>query len=348
VEGLDDRTLVVGSRVREEHGLLPVQDHLTRLRDPDPLSDRAVKRRSVHGERELPVLQLLDAVRRDARIGERESGGRRDPTGEARDQEYLPCDGLVTANGMSSDRSDVRWAIAPPPVPSIPVHSSGDSGPSTPQVRFGIRRIFCVGRNYAAHAVEMGGDPDREPPFFFAKPADAAFDASPGVQAAIPYPPDTTDLNHEVELCVAIGLGGRDIPVETALDHVYGYAVALDLTRRDRQREAKAAGRPWAMSKGFDASAPIGQLRPASEVGHPASGRIWLAVDGTLRQDADLDAMIWKAPEVVATLSRTVALAPGDLVLTGTPAGVGAIEPGQHVTAGIEGLSDLSLRVGVP
>ncbi len=244
---------------------------------------------------------------------------------------------------MQPDDSEAPWVIPPPAIPSIPVHSTG--GPATPRERFGVRRIFCVGRNYAAHAVEMGGDPDREPPFFFAKPADAAFDASPEVDAHIPYPPGTTSLHHEIELCIAIGRGGSNVPVDRALEHVWGYAVSIDLTRRDLQKQAKDRRRPWAMSKGFDHSAPITALRPASEVGHPDRGRIWLAVDGEVRQDSDLNAMIWKVPEIVSTLSRSVALAPGDLVLTGTPAGVGPIERGQHVTGGIDGLGTLSLRI---
>ena len=175
--------------------------------------------------------------------------------------------------------------------------------------------------------------------------ADAVFDAAPDADAHLPYPPDTSDLHHEIEMCLAIGTGGRNISVEDAQNHVYGYAVSIDLTRRDLQRQAKERRRPWALAKGFDASAPIGVLRPAAEIGHPSSGRIWLAVDGEVRQDGLLDAMIWKVPEIVATLSRTVTLQPGDLVLTGTPAGVGTLSPGQHVTGGIDGVGTLSVRV---
>lgn len=229
------------------------------------------------------------------------------------------------------------WVLPPPPVASVAVVGT--------DARFAVRRIFCVGRNYAAHAREMGADPDRTLPCFFTKPADAVVDADASLAASIPYPPDTAELHHEVELAVAIGTGGATISRERALDHVFGYAVALDLTRRDRQREAKERRHPWDWGKAFDRSAPIAALHPARDVGHPEQGRIWLTVDGELRQQADLGELIWPVAEVVSLISRSIALAPGDLVLTGTPAGVGPIERGQTVRAGIDGLRELQLTV---
>ena len=205
--------------------------------------------------------------------------------------------------------------------------------------RFPVRRIFCVGKNYADHAREMGGDPEREPPFFFSKPADAVIAGN----AEIPFPPRTANLHHEIELVVAIGKGGSDIPVETALEHVFGYAVGNDLTRRDLQAEAKADGRPWDMAKGFDNSAVVSPLRPVGEVGHPGRARIWLSVNGALRQDGDIAEMIWPVPAIIAELSTYVELAPGDLILTGTPAGVGRIERGDRIEGGIDGIGELGV-----
>ena len=205
---------------------------------------------------------------------------------------------------------------------------------------FPVRRIYCVGRNYAEHAVEMGHNPEREPPFFFSKPADAIVPDG----ASIPYPCATHDLHHEIELVVAIGEGGADIAAADALEHVFGYAVGIDLTRRDIQAEAKKLGRPWDLAKGFDQSAPMSALRRASKIGHPASGRIWLAVNREQRQQGDLAQQIWPVPETIAFLSRFVRLEPGDLIMTGTPAGVGAIEIGDNVTGGIDGVGDISVR----
>lgn len=204
-----------------------------------------------------------------------------------------------------------------------------------------MHRVYCVGRNYAAHAREMGGDPEREPPFFFCKPADAVTQA-----ARLPYPPRTRELHHEVELVVAIGRGGRDISAAAALSHVYGYAVGVDLTRRDLQADAKRQGRPWDTAKGFDQSAPVADIRPAARGAHPAAGRIALAVDGESRQAGDLADMIWSVPEVLAELSTYFELRPGDLVFTGTPAGVGPLEPGARVHAEIEGLGALDFQLG--
>jgi len=204
-----------------------------------------------------------------------------------------------------------------------------------------IRRIFCVGRNYADHAREMGHDPDREPPFFFMKPSWAV--VASGID--IPYPPRTQDLHHEIELVVALGKGGADIAEGAALDHVYGYAVGVDLTRRDLQAEAKKLGRPWDTGKGFDLSAPTGPIVPASAIGHPESGRIWLEIDGDTRQDGDIDQLIWNVPETIAYLSTLYTLEAGDLIFTGTPAGVGPIARGETVTGGIDGIGEIAFMV---
>jgi fumarylpyruvate hydrolase len=206
---------------------------------------------------------------------------------------------------------------------------------------FPVRRIFCVGRNYAAHAREMGGDPNREPPFFFTKPADSLVTGG----APVPYPAATENLHHEMELVVAIATGGANIPAESALSHVYGYAAGLDLTRRDLQDEAKAARRPWDMAKGFDASAPIGDIAPAAAIGHPATGLITLAVNGTSRQSGDLADQIWPVPDIIAALSRLVRLAPGDLIFTGTPDGVGPLDRGDLAEGEIAGIGQVTARI---
>jgi fumarylpyruvate hydrolase len=208
--------------------------------------------------------------------------------------------------------------------------------------RFPVHRIYCVGRNYAAHAREMGADPEREPPFFFAKPADALVANG----AVIPYPPRTADLHHEVELVVAIGKAGRNIAVAQAEAHVFGYAVGIDLTRRDLQLAAKQKGRPWDTAKGFDRSAPVSAIVPAERHGHPRRGEIRLEVDGEVRQHADIADMTWSVPEIVAELSTLFDLQAGDLVFTGTPAGVGPVEPGQALVGRIEGLEELAVIIG--
>ena len=205
---------------------------------------------------------------------------------------------------------------------------------------FPVLRVFCVGRNYAEHAVEMGHDPDREPPFFFTKPSVAVV---PG-GGRLPFPVATEDLHHEIELVVALGRGGASIPVDAALDHVFGYGIGLDMTRRDLQAEAKAAGRPWDMAKGFDRSAPMGALHPASAIGHPDAGPIWLRVNGELRQEGDLAQQIWKVPETIAYLSTLVELRPGDLIMTGTPKGVGRVVPGDVLEGHIDGVGDLRVE----
>ncbi|CAM3961194.1 Fumarylpyruvate hydrolase [Roseomonas mucosa] len=216
------------------------------------------------------------------------------------------------------------FVIAPPAQPSLPVRGGGS---------FPVRRIFCVGRNYAEHAREMGSDPDREPPFYFTKPADAVLVGG----ADMPYPPATKDLHHEMELVVAIGTGGRDIAESDALTHVWGYCAGLDMTRRDLQNAAKKTGRPWDMGKGFDHSAPMGGLVPAQGI-DPGRGRIELKVNGQTRQVSDLGQMIWSVPEVIANLSRLVELAPGDLIMTGTPEGVAAVAKGDVLEGSIEGV----------
>jgi fumarylpyruvate hydrolase len=204
---------------------------------------------------------------------------------------------------------------------------------------FPVGRIYCVGRNYAEHAREMGHDPDREPPFFFMKPADAIVHNG----ATIPYPQMTKDVHHEIEMIVAIGKGGANIPVEKALDHVFGYGVGLDMTRRDLQGEAKKMGRPWEMGKAFDNSAPCTALKPVSMVGHPAKGAIWLKVNGEVKQKGDLSELIWNVPETIAYLSQLVTLRPGDIIMSGTPAGVGPIKPGDKLEGHVDGVGDLTV-----
>ena len=225
------------------------------------------------------------------------------------------------------------FIIAPPPAASVAV--AGESR------RFPVRRIFCVGRNYAAHAREMGKDPDREPPFFFTKPADAVVESG----ATVPYPPETKNLHYEIELIVAIGREGTDIPVASALDHVWGYGVGIDLTRRDLQGQAKDMGRPWDWGKAFDRSAPIAPLHPAAATGHPTTGRIWLAVNGETKQDGDLAELIWPVSDIISILSRSMELRPGDLIMTGTPAGVGPVVPGDRITGGVDGLGEIALTI---
>jgi fumarylpyruvate hydrolase len=187
---------------------------------------------------------------------------------------------------------------------------------------FPVHRIYCVGQNYSAHAREMGGDPDRDPPFYFTKPADAVVASG----TSVAYPPRTRDLHHEIELVVAIGKGGRQIDAKDAASHIFGYAVGIDLTRRDLQAEAKRRGLPWDTSKAFDGSAPVSAIRTVEEVGHPSNGRIWLRVNGELRQEGDLDQLTWSVPEAIAELSTLFTLVPGDLLFTGTPAGVGPVD----------------------
>ncbi|HEV2363777.1 MAG TPA: fumarylacetoacetate hydrolase family protein [Caulobacteraceae bacterium] len=223
--------------------------------------------------------------------------------------------------------------VFPPPAPAtVPVFGS--------RALFPVRRILCVGRNYAAHRREMGGD-ERDPPFFFAKPADAL---APGGGTA-PFPPATADLHHEVELVVGLSAGGGDVPPEEALGLVFGYAVGVDLTRRDLQNQARSKGQPWEAGKAFDRSAPISAIRPWGGRS-PPDGRICLSVNGAVRQDASLGDMIWKVPEIIAEASRLWALAPGDLIFTGTPEGVGQLRRGDFVECSIDAVGVLSFRIG--
>jgi fumarylpyruvate hydrolase len=209
------------------------------------------------------------------------------------------------------------------------------------EARFPVRRIYCVGQNYATHAREMGGDPDRDPPFFFSKPTDALV---PG-GGEVAYPPATANLHHEVELVVALDRGGRNLSVEESLSCVLGYAVGLDLTRRDLQARAKEQGRPWDLAKGFDQSAPVSAVLPVAGQGHPTQGAIWLQVNGVERQRGDLAQLTWGVAEVISHLSAYVALAPGDLIFTGTPAGVGILLPGDQVRCGIDGVGQLAITL---
>ncbi len=224
------------------------------------------------------------------------------------------------------------YVIAPPAQAAVPVAGGG---------LFPVRRIFCVGRNYAEHVREMGGNPEREAPFFFTKPADAVVTDG----ADMPYPPATENLHHEMELVVAIGAGGADIAVADALGHVFGYAAGLDMTRRDLQNEAKNTRRPWDMSKGFDHSAPIGEILPAARLADPTTGKIELKVNGAVRQTSDLSQMIWSVAETVAYLSTLVRLAPGDLIFTGTPEGVAAVARGDVLEGSVAGVGTVSVRI---
>lgn len=226
------------------------------------------------------------------------------------------------------------YVIDPPKQASLAVQGSDN--------RFPIRRIFCVGRNYEAHAREMGKDPTREAPFFFTKPADAALDTP----CTIPYPLLTENLHYEIELIIAIGKGGVRIAEADVMNHVWGASVGLDMTRRDLQGEAKEMGRPWDWGKAFDKSAPIAPIKPLAEVPSVEKGRIWLAVNGKVRQDADLSDLIWSVREHISILSHAMALAPGDVIMTGTPAGVGAVVTGDVITGGVEGIGELEVTIG--
>ncbi|MGV2977167.1 fumarylacetoacetate hydrolase family protein [Roseibium alexandrii] len=224
------------------------------------------------------------------------------------------------------------FVFAPPAVPAVPVDGTSDLFP--------VRRVYCIGRNYAAHAVEMGHDPDKEPPFFFQKNPDNL-----NTSGTFPYPPKSDDVHHEIELAVALKSGGRNIPVNKALDHVFGYAVSLDMTRRDLQGNAKKMGRPWEIGKAFEQSAPITPIVPAADCGHLSEGKIQLTVNGDLRQEGDLNQMIWKVPEMISYLSEYFELSPGDVIQTGTPAGVGPVLRGDKLVGSVEGLPTLEVTV---
>jgi fumarylpyruvate hydrolase len=229
--------------------------------------------------------------------------------------------------------ADLKTVIPVPPPVLLPVEGSADFFP--------VRRVYCVGRNYADHAIEMGHDPSREPPFFFQKNPDNLLPAG----KPFPYPPLSEDVHYEAECVIFLKEGGENIPVEKALDCIYGYAIGIDFTRRDLQAVAKKMGRPWEVAKAFEFSAPVSPIVPADELGHPASGRIWLDHNGKRVQEGDLNQMIWKVPEIIAELSKLFILAPGDVIMTGTPAGVGAVVKGDTVECGIDGIATLTVTV---
>jgi len=224
------------------------------------------------------------------------------------------------------------YVMDPPPVITAPVKGSSKLFP--------VRRVYCIGRNYAAHAIEMGHDPNREPPFFFQKNPDNI-----DFSGVFPYPAQTKDVHHEIELVVALSKGGTNIPIDKALDHVWGYAVGLDMTRRDLQGIAKEMGRPWEIGKAFEKSAPMGPLIPASEIGHPAAGQVELKVNGKVKQTGDLNQMIWKVPEMISYLSDYFELAAGDIIMTGTPSGVAAVVAGDSMEASGGGVGTLIVKV---
>ena len=243
----------------------------------------------------------------------------------------------------------MTFAFPPAQTATVAIKNSTDLFP--------VHRIYCVGRNYAAHAREMGADPNREPPFFFCKPADAVWpadrsadssiDASVGAgetPSSLPYPSATTNLHHEIELVIAIGKAGRDIPLEEANHHIYGYAVGLDMTRRDLQNRLKDKGHPWETGKAFDRSAPISRITPVAKCGHPSSGHIWLKVNDQLKQQGDLRDMIWSVPEIISHLSTYFELLAGDLIFTGTPEGVGPVKAGDVITGGADGIAEIAVR----
>lgn len=225
-----------------------------------------------------------------------------------------------------------NFVFPPPPQTWLPIHGADE--------RFPVRRVYCVGRNYAEHTIEMGGDPDRDPPFFFQKNPDNL-----DLSGEFPYPAASQDVHHEIELAVCLGAGGVDVPEDGALALVFGYAVALDMTRRDQQAEAKSKGRPWEVGKAFERSAPCAAIAPAAEIGHPAAGAVRLDVNGAPRQRGDLSHMVWKTPEIISSLSHLFVLAPGDVILTGTPAGVGPVVRGDALSAEIERVGRLDVRV---
>jgi fumarylpyruvate hydrolase len=231
----------------------------------------------------------------------------------------------------------MTYVVEPQAVTALQIHGTRDTFP--------VRRVYCVGRNYAAHAREMGFDPDREPPFFFCKPADSVVPVQHGQTLELQYPRETSNYHYEIELVVAIGKGGRDISPDQAYEHVWGYAVGLDMTRRDLQMKMREMGRPWEIGKAFDKSAPIGPLTPAAAAGHPKSAAIWLQVDGQDKQRSNIDKLIWSVPETISYLSRFFDLQPGDLIMTGTPEGVGAVVAGELMAGGVDSLGELSVRI---
>ncbi len=233
---------------------------------------------------------------------------------------------------LMKESSAMQYIFPPPPVTVLPIRGTDSVFP--------VHRIYCVGRNYAAHAVEMGHDPDKDPPFFFQKNLDNLI-----TTGEFPYPVATSDVHHEIELVVGLGSGGTDIARDAALAHVFGYAVGLDMTRRDLQQKAKDMGRPWEVGKAFEASAPCSELVPASTIGHPSAGAIWLDVNGDRRQTGDLNQLIWKVPEIIAHLSGLFTLTAGDLIFTGTPAGVAAVKRGDRLSGHVDAVGGLEVTV---
>ncbi len=246
------------------------------------------------------------------------------------------CHGARSPLRSDQRKTNMRYVFSPAPVASVPVAGSSD--------QFPVHRIYCVGRNYAEHAKEMGFT-GREPPFFFMKPADAIVVVNAGETGQLPYPGLTGNLHHEIELVVAIGKGGHNIQAADAMDHVYGYATGLDMTRRDLQNDMKKQGRPWCIGKGFDASAPIGPITPVAQAGDIARAGIWLQVNGADRQRSTIAQLIWNIAETIEHLSAAWTLQPGDLIYTGTPEGVGAVVRGDVLEGGIDGLTPLRLAV---
>lgn len=224
------------------------------------------------------------------------------------------------------------FAFNTPPIVALTIAGTDDLFP--------VRRVYCIGRNYAAHAVEMGHDPDREPPFFFQKNPDNLDNSG-----EFPYPPHTSDVHHEIELAVMLKSGGENIAIDQALDHVYGYALSLDMTRRDLQGAQKKMGRPWEIGKAFERSAPVGIINTAAAIGHPVEGRVELKVNGAVKQEGDLNQMIWKVPEMISYLSEYFKLAAGDVILSGTPSGVGPVEKGDVMEVMIEGVGTMTVNV---
>lgn len=230
----------------------------------------------------------------------------------------------------------MNYVFEPPAIVGIPVLGRSE--------QFPVHRVYCVGQNYAEHAREMGSDPDREPPFFFCKPADAIVPLTGS--GRIPYPTATAELHHEIELVVVLAAGGRDLDAAAARDSVFGHAVGVDLTRRDLQTALRREGRPWDVAKGFDRSAPLTPIRPLAGATAPDSGRIWLDVNGSPRQRGDLQQLIWKVPEIIATLSGLFELRAGDVIFTGTPSGIGSLQRGDRVQGGVDGVGELSFEIG--
>ncbi len=231
----------------------------------------------------------------------------------------------------------MSYVVTPPAIVAVPVVGSNDTFP--------VRRVYCVGRNYAAHAREMGFDPDREPPFFFCKPADAVIPVAYGETLEIPYPSETSNYHYEIELVAAIGKGGSNISVDDALSHVWGYAVGLDMTRRDLQMKMREMGRPWELGKAFDQSGPIGPIHPAASVQNVEKAAITLDVDGARKQGSSLDKLIWSVAETISYLSKYFKLEEGDIIYTGTPEGVGPVVAGQTMVGSVEGLGSITVKV---